>query len=223
MPVPEPGAGAVAASGHPDELRWRLVGAFRAGRFADGAVLPVEDLAAEFGVGSRRLRQALEYLRTIGHVRIVDDRSVVVTRPTFEDWADALRLMLGLLAVTVRSAVPVLDDDDRTALRSLVERVHRQGAPRDLGHTESSFAVHGFFADRTPNRLLGALVRDTMARVANALTPPPPFEQWETSGALIRLADAADEGDVESAVEAVTDLWPHLERHIESTRAKMEE
>jgi DNA-binding GntR family transcriptional regulator len=222
MPIPRPGAGDGADALSPDELRWRLIGAFRDGRYVDGSIVAIADLVTEFGVSRARLMPAVDHIVLAGHATRTDDRHLLITRPTVDDWADEVMLITGLNELATHDVVPLLDDDGAAELTALLERARRLGALRNVGYTEAIWAVHGYLADHTPNRLLGRAMRIVMSRAEIALTPTVQFDQWDMPDYFAMMLEAVASRDVELATEAARCLMPYASRHVAQHRATME-
>ncbi len=119
------------------------------GRYAPGARLVQDDLAAAFGVSRIPLREALRRLEGEGLVVISPNRGAIVRPLAPKDVVDLYDLRLALESLAIRRAAERFAD-----LRAIDEGAARAGAPRH----RCARAAHDLRArPRLPRRARGSV------------------------------------------------------------------
>jgi DNA-binding GntR family transcriptional regulator len=181
------------------------------GRWADGAVLRQEDLAAEYAVSRIPVREALAQLQSEGLIAIETHRGARVVRLTPADIAEIFELRLLLESEALRLAIPGHTSRSLNRVRHVQEDLELENDP--AGWMSGDRAFHeALYAPCDRPRLLG-LVRQQRLTVERhglaVLTPDSRRAEWgDEHRALIA---AVAEGDASKAVN-------HLREHLAGTR-----
>ena len=181
------------------------------GRWADGAVLRQEDLAAEYAVSRIPVREALAMLQSEGLVAIETHRGARVVRLTPDDLTEIFDLRLLLESEALRLAIPGHTQRTLNRIRHLQDDLELETDP--AGWMAGDRAFHeALYAPCERPRLLD-LIRHHRLIVERyglaALTPDSRRADWgDEHRALI---DAVATRQTEAAVA-------HLRGHLVDTR-----
>lgn len=181
------------------------------GRWADGAVLRQEDLAAEYAVSRIPVREALAVLQAEGLIAIETHRGARVVRLTPDDLMEIFDLRLLLEGEALRLAIPGHTPRSLNRIRHLQDDLELEAEP--AGWMAGDRAFHeALYAPCERPRLLD-LIRHHRLIVERyglaALTPDSRRADWgDEHRALI---DAVAAGQADTAVA-------HLRGHLIDTR-----
>lgn len=205
-----------------DDALWEdMLGAIRDGSLERGRVYSFAELLPRFRAPHERLLPGIRRLELMGLVAPAgeDGRSILVTEPTLDDWADTLAMLLGLHELCARDAVTRLDDADRATLDGLLGDTGRFAQRRDYAYTVSVLAITRFFAEHVGNGFLRDATLVTISRLAYILDDPPPFRQWNMQDFLALTREAAELRDPQLAADSAHALRAHFDAHIAEVRA----
>ena len=193
-----------------DTVAAALRGALHQGRWAPGAPLRQEELAAEFGVSRIPVREALGKLQAEGLVVVEPNRGAFVARLGEADVHEIFDLRVLLECDVLRHAIPA--HTARTlrqlqALQAELDAEHDSGLwlATDAAFHEVLYAPSG----RTRTLEMIAVLRASVTRLYRAhLSPNTRRKGWRDEHHALLKAVAA--GHVERAVAALT-------RHLRET------
>lgn len=208
------------AQWEPDDLWFELLGAVRDGSFRRGERYALAEVARRFRVPGARVLPDVRRLEMMGLVIADDDLGAIrVAEPTIDDWADSIRLLVGLQETAMRACVRRLSADERATATGLVDAAARYARTRDYAYTVSLLELTRFFSARSGNRYLQATVSLALSRLAHILPDPPVYRQWDLDDVFELTREAITTGDPEIASESCHALAVHHEAHIAEVRA----
>ncbi|SFU45519.1 DNA-binding transcriptional regulator, GntR family [Halomonas korlensis] len=188
-------------------------------RLPPGTRLPEVALGEIFGVSRSVVRRALTRLSA---EHVIDQRPNQVSRvraPSVEETREtfaARRLVEGEVAALLASQglEPEVLASLEAEARAETEAYGRGDEPRRIAH---SLAIHHRLAERSPNRVLGAMLTDLVLRtsIVIALYKRPSLASCYLKGDHPRLLESLREGDAEGARRAI-------ERHLVSLEALLD-
>lgn len=202
---------------------WPVVlGAIRDGSLVRGREYTFRELLQRFRSTPTQLRAALVRLDLVTLVETGPDveSGIRIAEPGVDQWADMVEVLTGMQETCARWAVPLLDDDGRSELATLVATVRRQAMLRDYAYTATMLEFSRFFARRAPNRYMRESALVAVTGLAYVLEDPPPFPQWTIDDYLGLLEEAAAAGDPGLAAEAGHALAAHMDEHIAAVRER---
>lgn len=202
-------------------LRENLVAALRddiiTGRLAPGEALRTEIVMQRFGVSNSPLREAFAQLASEGLVVVQRNRGATVAPLSRSDAADVFRFSQLLMEHVLRWGLPRFVPGDTAALR-------RISLDFDLAYRSGDLVTAFAEADRFGEVLLECSGSPELARAMRALLPRlhrlvrllDPVGYLSLQASLqTAIASSARDGDVESAVAAMTSVWRQVERSVE--------
>ena len=187
-------------------------------RLPPGTRLPEVTLGEVFGVSRSVVRKALTRLAS---EHVVDQRPNQVARvraPSIEETREtfaARRLVEGEVAALLAGG---LDAASEARLVQEVEReIEAHGRGDEPARIEHSLAIHHLLADRSPNRVLGAMLTDLILRtsIVIALYKRPSLGSCYLEGDHTSLLAALKGGEGEASRRAVV-------QHLESLEALLD-
>ena len=128
VPRPELGYGATAYQSKADLAYGSLRQQILDGSIAPSAAINQEALAADLGVSTTPLREALRRLETEGFVHMRAHREVVVAPVDIDEMLDLYQAREELDVLSARLAAKRHDDDDRAHITRATERLSEEDA-----------------------------------------------------------------------------------------------
>jgi DNA-binding GntR family transcriptional regulator len=193
-----------------DELR-RMI---RAGELAPGTPLRQDHLAAQFGVSSTPVREALTTLVRERLVRYDPHRGAVVYPPTATDVRENFEIRLALEPLASRLAAEQCEDAAVAHLRELLPALDTAVASADAAayeHADGAFHQALFAAAQRPQLLeMLTALRDAAAAWAHLHTAAgiDPALLARLHAQHAQLVDAVADGDGERAQALAADhVW----------------
>ena len=220
--APVDGAPPLVASERGDERWWTLLGALRDGTFAPDVVHTLDAVAAVTGQSESDLRLAVRQLDAMGLIALQPggQSAFTVRTPTLDDWADTVRMLVGVSEAGLRLLVPTRSAEDVAIGRAQAALVRRYAASRDPRTTTALTDIARFIVDRTPNRFVRGALLVCLSRTFLVLEPAPTFRRWDLDVFLRRFEDALEHGDPDAAAEAGHALARLVDAHIADVRAE---
>ena len=143
-----------------EQLFESIKDAILANQYRPGEELPIEKLAAEYGVSNTPVREALARLASAGLVRIVPNKGAVVAPITESDIRDVWEVRKLLEPHLAEAAVEKCNLEELLGVIAGLQNV--LGRPQDFAaYSQVSFEVHALFYKHLSNKLL----REVLERV----------------------------------------------------------
>lgn len=193
-----------------DSVAAALRSALHQGRWAAGAPLRQEELAAEFGVSRIPVREALSKLHAEGMVVVQPNRGAFVASLTAADVHEVFDLRVLLECDALRHAIPLHRPRTLRQLHALQAELDAEDDPNlwlatDAAFHEVLYAPSG----RTRTLQMIAVLRAAVTRLYRAhLSPATRRKGWRDEHHALLKAVAA--GQLDRAVAALT-------RHLRET------
>jgi len=201
-----------AAATTADSVAAALRSALHQGRWAAGAPLRQEDLAAEFGVSRIPVREALSKLQAEGLVVVEPNRGAFVARLDEADVHEVFDLRVLLECDALRHAIPRHTPRTLRQLHALQAELDAEDDANLWLATDAAFHEVLYAPSQRGKTLeMIALLRASVTRLYRAhLSPDTRRKGWRDEHHALLKAVAA--GQVERAVAALT-------RHLRATEA----
>ena len=203
---------AAASTTTADAVAAALRGALHQGRWAPGAPLRQEDLAAEFGVSRIPVREALNKLQAEGLVVVEPNRGAFVARLSADEVNEIFDLRVLLECDALRHAIAQHTPRSLRQLHALQAELDAEDDPSLWLATDAAFH-QVLYAPCNRRRTLDmiALLRASVTRLYRAhLSPNTRRKGWRDEHHALLKAVAARQ--VDKAVAALT-------RHLRATQA----
>jgi len=143
--------------GHYEQLFACLKDAILSNQYRPGEELPIEKLAAEYGVSNTPVREALARLASVGLVNIIPNKGAVVAPITERDIQDVWEVRRLLEPYGAALAAERCSEEELDLLMTELQEVLAH--PEDFAaYTRVSFDVHALFYKHLSNRLLRELL-----------------------------------------------------------------
>lgn len=190
------------------------------GQLAPGAKLSEPIIAKRFDASRAPVREAIRRLQELGLVTYIVNQGVRVAEPTADEFLALLAVREALEGMAARLAATGMNDDERHALQTLVERHSEEIARDDHGaylQSDPDGDFHRRIAMGSRNPLLSELLCDQLyprlklCRRLHATVPGRGREAWREH---IRIVDAIVHRDGEMA-EIL------MRRHVQSAKAAL--
>jgi DNA-binding GntR family transcriptional regulator len=202
---------ATAATTTADAVAGALRRALHHGRWAPGAPLRQEDLAAEFGVSRIPVREALNKLQAEGLVVVEPNRGAFVARLSAHEVDEIFDLRVLLECDALRHAIPQHTARTLRQLHALQAELDAEDDPNLWLSTDAAFhEVLYAPSNRGKTLEMIAMLRASVTRLYRAhLSPNTRRKGWrDEHHALLKAVSA---GQVDKAVAALT-------RHLRETQ-----
>ena len=202
---------ATAATTTADAVAVALRRALHHGRWAPGAPLRQEDLAAEFGVSRIPVREALNKLQAEGLVVVEPNRGAFVARLSAHEVDEIFDLRVLLECDALRHAIPQHTTRTLRQLHALQAELDAEDDPNLWLSTDAAFhEVLYAPSNRGKTLEMIAMLRASVTRLYRAhLSPNTRRKGWrDEHHALLKAVSA---GQVDKAVAALT-------RHLRETQ-----
>ena len=202
---------ATAATTTADAVAGALRRALHHGRWAPGAPLRQEDLAAEFGVSRIPVREALNKLQAEGLVVVEPNRGAFVARLSAHEVDEIFDLRVLLECDALRHAIPQHTPRTLRQLHALQAELDAEDDPNLWLSTDAAFhEVLYAPSNRGKTLEMIAMLRASVSRLYRAhLSPNTRRKGWrDEHHALLKAVSA---GQVDKAVAALT-------RHLRETQ-----
>lgn len=185
---------------------------------APGSVIGQERIAAEIGVSTTPLREALKRLATEGLVDLGAHRDARITELSAEEAASLFEIRRVLDPLAVGYAAERRTEDDLRAVRDALERLHPLTGTADWTSLEAHRAFHHAIYRASQNtELISILDRlwDKTDRYRQlALRTPRSAEDLDRSRREHHaLADAVEAGDIDLAADLMREHIDHSLGH----------
>lgn len=148
------------------QIQYRLREALLSGRLPPGARLKVQALAAEYGVGSAPVREALSTLSAEGLVVRLEQRGFRAAEASLTEFEEVLRTRIWTEGLALREAIRAGDEAWEEALvlaRHRLARLERAEPAWEIRHVEFHEALLAACPSRPLLEFLGQM-RDRAAR-----------------------------------------------------------
>ncbi len=146
-----------------EEIRSRLISA----RFGSGEILTIRILAAEFGISATPVREALQRLVAENALEMHPNKSFKVPVLTLERFEEVRRIRCALEAMAVSLACPNITKQDLNVLASLIIKMDKAIANRDIDHyIQYNEQFHFLIYESSDAPLLLNMIRDLWIQVA---------------------------------------------------------
>lgn len=189
-----------------EKVLQRIRDAILDGKFAPGAPLRIDALAAELKVSHMPVREALHVLTVEGLVVRLPRRGVVVSGLSRDDLVCAYEAQEVIEGLGARKAVGRLSAGDIAALRSLIERSRALAKAGDFGAILTlNRAFHDRIYGASPNRWRDEFYRQLCNYVyrLRRCYPQRPTRVQQTIREHQALLDALVAGDADTAERIV--------------------
>lgn len=190
-----------------DEVAAQLRRDILRGRLKPGSFLKERDNAQELGVSRTPMREAIRILAQEGLVVLRPSRSPTVARPSAQEVADQLAVLLALEKLSAELACVNATEADLAELRAIhstIEAQYDQADPLDLFEIDMNF--HMAIARASKNRALEETHRSYLARLwrARFLAARQRRNRDRVVGhhnAILTALEARDVSAVQSAID----------------------
>jgi DNA-binding GntR family transcriptional regulator len=140
-----------------EQLFASIKDAILSNQYRPGEELPIEKLAAEYGVSNTPVREALARLASVGLVNIIPNKGAVVAPITESDIQDVWEVRRLLEPYVAALAAERCSKEELEPIMSELQEVLAH--PEDFAaYTRVSFEVHALFYKHLSNRLLRELL-----------------------------------------------------------------
>lgn len=198
-----------------DDAFTRVLAGIRDGSLVEGTEYDLLALGERYGVRPAVLDGALQRLADIGLARLQPGSIVRFTTLDPVTWAEGSWLLVGLVEVAMRAAVPVATDEDVDDYERLVATARRAAAERGDELDPAVFATIAFWAERTPEYLTARLLVRTVEQVRYGLPVAAPWQVTDVESWLASSLQALRLRDRSSAERAAHVLARTWRRHLE--------
>ncbi|WP_134699842.1 GntR family transcriptional regulator [Ammoniphilus sp. YIM 78166] len=96
------------------------------GEFKSGERIVERDLAEKLNISRTPIREALFRLESVGFVKTMPRKGVVVSKMTTEEIIEVFTILSSLESLAVRLAAEKLNDEHETALTDLIQRINEE-------------------------------------------------------------------------------------------------
>jgi DNA-binding GntR family transcriptional regulator len=193
-----------------DEAFMRILAGVRDGTLRHDVDHTELELGEQFDLRPGVLQGALQRFADIGMARRVPGDDIRFTTLDPVTWAEASWMLVGLVEVAMRAAVPAMTDDDVRQYEQLVTVARASAAARDDGLDPAVFATIAFWADHTPEPLTAGLLRRALLQLRYGAASPAPWtvtaiESWLASS--LQASRLRNAGSAERAAHVLGRLW----------------
>jgi len=136
-----------------EQLFESIKDAILANQYRPGEELPIEKLAAEYGVSNTPIREALARLASAGLVQIIPNKGAVVAPITENDLEDVWEVRKLLEPHLAQTAARKCTPEELADLTARLQ--HVLASPQDFAvYTQTAFDVHALLYKHLSNKLL---------------------------------------------------------------------
>ena len=186
-----------------EDVTEKLLADIISGRLAPGAKVSEQELAEKYEVSRSPVREAVDWMATIGLVRQQPRSGTRITEVDPRTITDAVEALLPLLVESLHIVVEVANDRDR---RSLITRVEQQGVD-GLGLVRPDGLFEQILVVLGNDRAL-SLFRDLVPHVRRAWTLVPGSVPAGFGGdAAVALRRAISDHDADAAAAVLRDWF----------------
>lgn len=179
------------------------------GTLAPGQRVRDGDLAEQLGVSRMPVREALQRLERQGLIEMVASRFTRVTGVTPEMPAQSLEFLGYQLGISLRLALPRMNEDERAEAAELAREVARAVTSDAQKAYETNFQLGTYLAGHSGNALFATVMADAWLQVTRNLRGTFPLikDADEMADDFARLADYIVEGDGIGAEAQMRDVF----------------
>lgn len=184
-----------------DQIFDTLLDAIVAGDLAAGEPISDKQLESWLGASRTPIREAVNRLAGMGLIEVLPQRGTRIAPLDSTRFAEEMEMLGVVYSATVREAVPLLTNADRTQISELHLKV--SGTTNALERARIVDALMSVFVDRYRNTLIQRIREKSVPHVTRMITARPgALDATDTSAALDSLAAASASGNADAAAEA---------------------
>ncbi|APH43929.1 hypothetical protein BMW26_02345 [Microbacterium sp. 1.5R] len=184
-----------------DQIFDTLLDAIVAGDLAAGEPISDKQLESWLGASRTPIREAVNRLAGMGLIEVLPQRGTRIAPLDPTRFAEEMEMLGVVYAATVREAVPLLTDADRTQIADLHTTVSRTSNALERARIVNN--LMNVFVDRYRNTLVQRIREKSVPHVTRMITARPgALDATDTSAALDALASAAATGNADAAALA---------------------
>lgn len=184
-----------------DQIFDTLLDAIVAGDLAAGEPISDKQLESWLGASRTPIREAVNRLAGMGLIEVLPQRGTRIAPLDPTRFAEEMEMLGVVYSATVREAVPLLTDADRTQIADLHTTVSRTSNALERARIVNN--LMNVFVDRYRNTLVQRIREKSVPHVTRMITARPgALDATDTSAALDALASAAATGNADAAALA---------------------